>query len=213
MIGRRALLAGGGAVLAAPSLAASPVGRELAGGYKLTAFLRPGGGPQMSELRRLAGLGRMVVNAVDRSLSPDAPYDTAVEMWFPAGPPPSLPSFGTGSLAMPTREVEIRRPPPGTPPRAKRMGLVRRREGLSRADFQETWRQDHALIADQAYRLRRYILNLADGPEGAWDGYAEMWWDSFEDMAESGRRIAAQPSREPVSPFGAVLLLRMVEEA
>jgi uncharacterized protein (TIGR02118 family) len=92
------------------------------------------------------------------------------------------------------------------------MGLVRRRDGQTRADFQEAWRQDHAPIANESYRLRRYILNLADAPQGPWDGYAEMWWDSFEDMAESGRRIAAEPGREPVSPFGAVLLLRMTEE-
>lgn len=211
MIGRRAVLGGGAALAAAPALAAT-VGREVPG-YKLTAFLRPGFGPQTLELRRITGLGRMAVNRVDPALSPGAPYDTAIEMWFPVGPPPTLPSFGAGSLVMSTMEVEIRSPPPGPAPRAKRMGLVRRRPEVDRLTFQETWRQDHALIADTAYGLRRYILNLAQGAPPDWDGYAEMWWDSFADMEEAGRRIAAEPSREPVSPFGAVLMLRMTEES
>ena len=211
MIGRRGVMLGAGAALAAAPAWAAPVGRELSG-YKLTAFMRPGTGPQPLDLRRLTGLGRMVVNRVDQTRSPDSPYDTAIEMWFPVGPPPSLPSFGTGSLVMTTLEVEIRGPPPGPAPRAKRMGLVRRREGLDRFAFQETWRQDHAPIADEGYRLRRYILNLAQGSSPDWDGYAEMWWDNFADMEEASRRIAATPPRERVSPFGAVLMLRMTEE-
>ena len=210
MIGRRDLVVGAAALAASPALAA-PVGTELSG-YKLTAFLRPGTGPQPLELRRLVGLGRMVVNRVDRTLSPDSPYDTAIEMWFPVGTPPSLPSFGTGSLVMSTREVEIRRAPPGPAPKAKRMGLVRRREGVDKFAFQDSWRQEHAPIADEGYRLRRYILNLAQGASYDWDGYAEMWWDSFADMEEASRRIAATPSREPVSPFGAVLMMKMTEE-
>lgn len=210
MIGRRSLLAGGAALAASPAWAAA-VGRELPG-YKLTAFLRPGTGPQPLELRRLTGLGRMMVNRIDQSRSPDSPYDTAIEMWFPVGPPPSLPPFGTGALVMPSWEVEVRSQTPGPSPRAKRMGLVRRREGLERTAFQETWRQDHAPIADAAYGLRRYVLNLAQGESRDWDGYAEMWWTSFAEMEEASRRIAAEPSREPVSPFGAVLMLRMTEE-
>jgi uncharacterized protein (TIGR02118 family) len=216
MIARRTVLAGGAALAATPALAAegaaAPVGRDLPD-YKLTAFLRAGAGPQTLELRRLAGLGRIMVNVVDRARSPDAPYDSVIEMWFPSGPPPALPSFGAGSLVLSTMEVEIRRPPPGPAPKAKRMGLVRRRDDLDRAAFQETWRRDHAPLAEGGYGLRRYVLNLAKGGPPDWDGYAEMWWDSFADMEESSRRIAAAPSREPASPFGAVLMLRMTEDA
>jgi uncharacterized protein (TIGR02118 family) len=210
MITRRTAMAGGAALAASPALAAG-FGKELPG-FKLTAFLRPNTGPQLSDIQRLAGLGRVLFNTIDMQASSGSPYGTAIEMWFPSGPPPSLPVFGAGSLVMTTLEVQIRLAPPGPPPRAKRMGLVRRREGQDRQAFQASWRNDHAPIADAAYNLRRYELNLAMGPEGPWDGYAEMWWDSFADMAESGRRIAAEPDREAVSPFGAVLLLRMTEE-
>ena len=80
---------------------------------------------------------------------------------------------------------------------------------LSRADFQRYWRERHApLVASHATTLgiRRYVqvhTTLADepndglrasrgGPE-AYDGVAELWWDSAEALAaatasDAGRR-------------------------
>lgn len=74
---------------------------------------------------------------------------------------------------------------------------LRRRPELSLEDFQRTWRQDHAPLVEkyrEALRIRRYVqvhrvdeaLNQAfraprGGPE-AFDGVAELWWDSLEDL-------------------------------
>ncbi|WP_312161760.1 EthD domain-containing protein [Phenylobacterium sp.] len=75
--------------------------------------------------------------------------------------------------------------------------LVRRPE-LTREQFQDYWRNTHApLVASvrDVLRIRRYVqlhslpaeasagLQAArGGPEG-FDGVAQLWWDSFEDMA------------------------------
>jgi uncharacterized protein (TIGR02118 family) len=71
---------------------------------------------------------------------------------------------------------------------------------LSREAFQDYWWNTHApLVASvrEALRIRRYVqmhslpaevsadLRTARaGPEG-YDGVAQLWWDSFEDMALS----------------------------
>ena len=75
---------------------------------------------------------------------------------------------------------------------------VRRREGTSRAEFQRYWREEHAALvkrhADEL-RIRRYVQTHARdtdldealaGSRGSeprvYDGVAELWWDSLEDL-------------------------------
>lgn len=69
---------------------------------------------------------------------------------------------------------------------------------LTRADFQHYWLETHApLVASvkETLRIRRYVQlhslptevseslrATRGGPEG-FDGVAQLWWDSFEDMA------------------------------
>lgn len=70
---------------------------------------------------------------------------------------------------------------------------------LTRAEFQDYWLNKHGpLVASvkDALRIRRYVQTHSlpaqvseslrgtrGGPEG-YDGVAELWWDSFEDMAQ-----------------------------
>jgi len=77
--------------------------------------------------------------------------------------------------------------------------LVRRPE-FTREAFQAYWFDHHApLVASvrQALRIQRYVQmhslpsalsadlkGSRGGPEG-YDGVAQLWWDSFEDMAHT----------------------------
>ena len=88
-----------------------------------------------------------------------------------------------------------------------------RRPELTREAFQAYWFDHHApLVAGfkDVLRIRRYVqmhslpLEISEatrqsrgGPEG-YDGVAQLWWDSFEDLAanaadpaavEAGRRL------------------------
>jgi uncharacterized protein (TIGR02118 family) len=88
---------------------------------------------------------------------------------------------------------------------------LRRRAGLSRQDFQRYWLEQHGpLVREHAgvLRIRRYVqLHTQDhpvnaalresrgGPE-AFDGIAELWWESLEELAGAmstpeGRRAGA----------------------
>lgn len=82
-----------------------------------------------------------------------------------------------------------------------------RQPGFTRQAFQDYWLNTHApLVASvkDVLRIRRYVQThsfplevSADtrasrgGPEG-YDGVAELWWDSFEDMAVTGSDPAAR---------------------
>jgi uncharacterized protein (TIGR02118 family) len=87
---------------------------------------------------------------------------------------------------------------------------LHRLPSLSRAEFQTYWFETHApLVASvkDALRIRRYVqlhslpAEVSEairvtraGPEG-YDGVAQLWWDSFEDMARPDDAKAAEAGR------------------
>jgi len=78
---------------------------------------------------------------------------------------------------------------------------LRRKPELSLAEFQRYWRENHAPLVQshaETLRIRRYVQvhtmdNPANeafrrgrgGPEG-FDGVAELWWDSLDDLMAGG---------------------------
>jgi uncharacterized protein (TIGR02118 family) len=78
---------------------------------------------------------------------------------------------------------------------------IRRREGMTRDDFQRYWRNEHARLVErhaELLRIRRYVQTHARDTEadgalaasrgsepGHYDGVAELWWDSVEDLLEA----------------------------
>jgi uncharacterized protein (TIGR02118 family) len=85
---------------------------------------------------------------------------------------------------------------------------LRRRADMTREEFQRYWRDEHApLVRRHAETLgiRRYVqvhardtelddaLAASRGSEpGAYDGVAELWWDSLEDVAAATASAAGQ---------------------
>jgi uncharacterized protein (TIGR02118 family) len=85
---------------------------------------------------------------------------------------------------------------------------LRRRDGMSREEFQRYWREQHAPLVKshaEALRVRRYVqthardtdvddlISASRGSEpGFYDGVAELWWDSVEDMLAAYSTDAGQ---------------------
>ncbi len=92
---------------------------------------------------------------------------------------------------------------------------IRRREGMTREEFQRYWRNEHAGLVErhaEVLGIRRYVQTHArdtDADEalagargsaaGLYDGVAELWWDSIEDL------LAASSSEEGQVAAGALL--------
>jgi uncharacterized protein (TIGR02118 family) len=95
----------------------------------------------------------------------------------------------------------------------KMVFTIRRRDGMTRADFQRYWREQHAALIKRhagTLHIRRYVqvhLHETDldeafaAPRGSepryYDGVAELWWDSLEDLTaafstDAGQAAAAE---------------------
>ncbi|SDI69639.1 EthD domain-containing protein [Alteribacillus bidgolensis] len=73
---------------------------------------------------------------------------------------------------------------------------VKKLSHLSRQEFNQYWHETHAPLVHKhalALRIKKYtqIPVLEDSPRGAvsvsFDGVAELWWESLEDLKESRR--------------------------
>ena len=70
----------------------------------------------------------------------------------------------------------------------KLIALLKAKPGLSRAEFEKRWVEGHAPLTLKFKNLKGYRINVAideyqeiEG-ELPFDGTAELWWDSVEDM-------------------------------
>jgi uncharacterized protein (TIGR02118 family) len=70
----------------------------------------------------------------------------------------------------------------------KLIALLKARPGMSRKEFEKRWVERHAPFTLKMPRLKGYRMNVAIEEfqeiqgELPYDGTAELWWDSLEDM-------------------------------
>jgi uncharacterized protein (TIGR02118 family) len=90
---------------------------------------------------------------------------------------------------------------------------LRRRPEMTREEFQAHWRDNHAPLVSrhaEALRIRRYVQTHArsselaaaqsavrGSPPDVYDGQAELWWDSLDEMiaavsTPAGQQAAAE---------------------
>ncbi|MBW2058895.1 MAG: EthD family reductase [Deltaproteobacteria bacterium] len=72
----------------------------------------------------------------------------------------------------------------------KLIALLKAKPGMSLSDFEKRWIGDHAPLTLKFKNLKAYRINVAieeyQEIEGdlPFDGIAELWWDSLEQMQE-----------------------------
>jgi uncharacterized protein (TIGR02118 family) len=90
--------------------------------------------------------------------------------------------------------------------------MVRRREGITREEFQRYWKEEHAELVQRHARLlriRRYVqthahdTDLDDALAGSrgseprqYDGVAELWWDSIDDLVQTATSQEGQTAQQ-----------------
>lgn len=65
----------------------------------------------------------------------------------------------------------------------KRLGILRKKEGISHDEFVNHWLEQHAALCVKLPGLRRYSVNFVDRqrfPKFGYDGFSELWFDSEE---------------------------------
>lgn len=72
----------------------------------------------------------------------------------------------------------------------KLIALLKRKPGMSLEQFRERWVYEHTKLSSQLQGLKGYRINIAieqqpDDSEPLYDGTAELWWDSVEEMEAS----------------------------
>jgi len=71
----------------------------------------------------------------------------------------------------------------------KLIALLKAKPGMTRSEFQKRWVEGHAPLDLKFKNLKGYRINIAledyqDEEELPYDGSAELWWDSIEEMEE-----------------------------
>lgn len=71
----------------------------------------------------------------------------------------------------------------------KLIALLKRKPGMTRQEFKDRWVNDHVNMSAKMPGLKGYKVNVAmdhqpdgDGIEPLYDGTAELWWDTVEEM-------------------------------
>jgi uncharacterized protein (TIGR02118 family) len=69
----------------------------------------------------------------------------------------------------------------------KLIAFLKRKPGLTMEEFTQRWVYEHTKLSGQMPGLIDYRINVAndvqpDGAEPLYDGTAELWWNSLEDM-------------------------------
>ncbi len=88
----------------------------------------------------------------------------------------------------------------------KLLAFFKRKPGISVEQFQRHWRTTHADLVVRQRGMRRYVQNhtLASGyrnGEPDYDGVAEAWFDSTQDMRELAPSAAYRAVREDEANF------------
>ncbi len=134
-------------------------------------------------------------------------YDGISEAWFDdeetirriADSPPLRAAIADDAVFVDTSKAgsiitdEIVQKEGATPKDAvKVLSLLTRKHGMDVASFQSYWRTSHGPLAAMIPQARRYVQchvrpsRYADGRTPLYDGVAELWFDDFDAVRESG---------------------------
>jgi uncharacterized protein (TIGR02118 family) len=100
----------------------------------------------------------------------------------------------------------------------KLIALLKARPGMTREEFASRWIDEHAPLTLRFPNLKGYRINIPLGEyqeiegELPYDGTAELWWDSLEDMKADYASSEAAAAVADAESFTSVLTHVYVRE-
>lgn len=78
----------------------------------------------------------------------------------------------------------------------KLIGLLKRPAGMTLEEFQRWWLEEHTTLVKRFPGLKKYTINLATTPDQRYDGMAEVWFESQEDIDRVFATTEGQTARQ-----------------
>ena len=94
----------------------------------------------------------------------------------------------------------------------KVIGLLKRPPGISLDEFHKWWLNEHANLVKRFLGLKKYTINLATTPDQPYDGMAEVWFDSKEDLEKIFTLPEGQTARQSATSHSEQIAILFTQE-
>jgi len=94
----------------------------------------------------------------------------------------------------------------------KLIGLLKRPEGMSLEDFQRWWLTEHSTYVKRFPGLKRYVINISTTPDQPFDGMAEVWFETKEDLEKVFTLPEGQAGRQSATSHSSQIAIMFTRE-
>ena len=94
----------------------------------------------------------------------------------------------------------------------KVIGILKRPDGVSMADFRTWWLEEHANYVKKWPGLKRYAINLSTSDDQRYDGVAEVWFDTKADFENVFSTPEGQAARQSATRHSGEIVILTTEE-
>ena len=94
----------------------------------------------------------------------------------------------------------------------KLIGILKRPEGMSIESFHQWWLQDHATLVKRFPGLKKYSINLSTTGDQRYDGVAEVWFETQQDLEKVFSTQEGQAARQSATSHSGELAILFTEE-
>ena len=94
----------------------------------------------------------------------------------------------------------------------KLFGILKRPEGVSLDDFHRWWLTEHSTLVKRFPGLKKYAINLATSGDQRYDGVAEVWFETKEDMEKIFSSSEGQTARQSATGHSGEIVVLFSEE-
>ena len=94
----------------------------------------------------------------------------------------------------------------------KVIGLLKRPDGMGMEDFRTWWLEEHAPKVKKWPGLVKYHINLSITDDQAYDGMAEVWFNTKEEMEAIFGTPEGQTARQSATGGSTQIAIMLTEE-